>query len=68
MITDVRSVVYIGNIIQICALVKDSSGNILSKAALKANIKSSQSIIETFKSNNLDSVIFELGSGRTNFF
>ena len=67
MITDVRSIVYIGYISQICVLAKDSSGNILSKAALKVNIKSSQSIIETFKNNNLDSVIFELGSGRTNF-
>ncbi len=64
MITDVKPVVYIGSIIQICVLVKDSSGNILSKAALKANIKSSQNIIATFSNSNLDAVIFELGSGR----
>lgn len=64
MITDVKPVVYIGYIIQICVFIKDSSGNILQKAALKANIKSSQSIIETFTNNNLDSVILELGSGR----
>lgn len=66
MIKDVKPIVPIGSIIQVCVLVRDSSENILSKAALQANIKSSQGIIETFTNNNLDALLFELGSGRRN--
>jgi hypothetical protein len=64
----VKPIVYVGHIIQLSVLVKDSSGNILPKAVLNANVKSSRTLIESFTNSNLDEVIFELGSGRKKYF
>lgn len=61
---DVKSNVYIGEMLQFGVKAKDDSGLIQSKAGVKANIAHAGNIMQILSNSTKDALFKQFGSGR----